>query len=43
MNIKVIQTEANVGRYNVDILAKDEDNEKQLLLKINLIKLTTII
>lgn len=38
MNIKVIQTEANVGRYNVDILAKDEDNEKTIIIENQLDK-----
>lgn len=38
VNIKVIQTEANVGRYNVDILAKDEDNEKTIIIENQLDK-----
>lgn len=33
INIRVLQTEAGTGRYSVDILAKDEEDEKTIIIE----------
>ena len=33
VNIELIQTEANVGKFNVDILAKEENSERKIIIE----------
>ena len=43
VGIELVQVEANVGRYNVDILAKEENTSKKSSLRISLKQLITAI
>jgi hypothetical protein len=33
VGIKLIQTEANVGRFNVDILAEEENSDRKIIIE----------
>ncbi len=33
IGIELVQVEANVGRYNVDILAREENTEKKIIIE----------